>query len=103
MCPDHTSTVGRAILPADPLSSGSSRLERRLRRRFTAPQATGSTFLVPWELEELLRQTGFTVVEQWGDYGRSLSGETNPLELAVRDAPIRVQQAAATTWGFVAT
>jgi len=72
-------------------------------RRFTAPQATGSTFLVPWELEELLRQTGFAVIEQWGDYGRSLSGDANSLELAVRDAPIRVQQAAATTWGFIAT
>ena len=29
--------VGRAILPADPLSSGSSRLERRLRPGLAAP------------------------------------------------------------------
>jgi 2-polyprenyl-3-methyl-5-hydroxy-6-metoxy-1,4-benzoquinol methylase len=72
-------------------------------RRFTAPQATGNTFLVPWELEELLRQNGFTIIEQWGEFGRSLSGDQNELELAVRNAPVRLQQAAATTWGFIAT
>jgi 2-polyprenyl-3-methyl-5-hydroxy-6-metoxy-1,4-benzoquinol methylase len=72
-------------------------------RRFTAPQATGNTFLVPWELEELLGQTGFSVVEQWGDYGKSLSGDDNALEFSVRRAPVRIQQAAATTWGFVVT
>ncbi len=72
-------------------------------RRFTAPGATGNTFLVPWELEELLGQAGFKVIEQWGEYGSSLSGDGNEYALAVRDAPIRIQQAAATTWGFIAT
>ena len=71
-------------------------------RRFTAPEATGVTFLVPWELEELLAQNGFSIVEQWGEYGKSAAGDTNPLAVAVQTAPLRLQQAAATTWGFIA-
>jgi len=34
---DYVHTVGRAIQPADPLSSGSSRLKRRLRPGLAAP------------------------------------------------------------------
>jgi 2-polyprenyl-3-methyl-5-hydroxy-6-metoxy-1,4-benzoquinol methylase len=71
-------------------------------RRFTAPESTGVTFLVPWELQELLDQGGWTIIEQWGDYGQSLTGERNPLQNATRNAPLKLQQSAATTWGFIA-
>jgi ubiquinone/menaquinone biosynthesis C-methylase UbiE len=72
-------------------------------RRFTAPESTGVTFLVPWELEELLHQGGWAILEQWGEYGQSNAGDVNPLEPATRNGPLKLQQAAATTWGFIAS
>jgi 2-polyprenyl-3-methyl-5-hydroxy-6-metoxy-1,4-benzoquinol methylase len=71
-------------------------------RRFVDPDNVGTSFMVPWELEALLREGGWTVVEQWGEYGDSMNTVTNPLRDAVRGAPVALQQAAATTWGFIA-
>jgi len=71
-------------------------------RRFVEPANVGSNWIVPWELEELLRQGGWTVLEQWGEFGQSLTGDGNDLAAAVRGAPLRLQQAAATTWTLVA-
>ena len=71
-------------------------------RRFIAPDNVGTNFMVPWELEHLLVEGGWRVIEQWGDFGQSLTGNENPLADAVQNRPLRLQQAAATTWGFVA-
>lgn len=71
-------------------------------RRLTDPAHQSANFMVPWELETLLEQGGWTIVDQWGEYGQSLTGDGNSLEAAVRHAPRKLQQAAATTWGFVA-
>lgn len=70
--------------------------------RFVEPENVGTSFMVPWELEALLRDGGWTIIEQWGEYGDSMNTARNMLKDAVRDAPIALQQAAATTWGFVA-
>ena len=71
-------------------------------RRFVEPANVGSNWIVPWELEELLRQDSWTVLEQWGEFGQNLTGDGNELGAAVRGAPARLQQAAATTWTSVA-
>ena len=71
-------------------------------RRFTDPSDTGNTFMVPWELETLLQQGGWTVLEQWGESGRTMHGEKNNIVGTEALKDIRLQQAAATTWGFVA-
>jgi len=70
-------------------------------RRFLEPAA--SNRIVPWELEALLTELGWIVVDGWGGYGAILGGETNPFggeQMAGLDR--RLQQAAATTWGIVA-
>jgi 2-polyprenyl-3-methyl-5-hydroxy-6-metoxy-1,4-benzoquinol methylase len=71
-------------------------------RRFVEPANVGSNWIVPWELEELLRQDGWAVLEQWGEFGQSLTGEGNDFGPTVRAAPQKLQQAAATTWTIVA-
>jgi SAM-dependent methyltransferase len=71
-------------------------------RRFVEPGNVGTSFMVPWELEALLADGGWTVLEQWGEFGDTMNTIPNPLEAAVRNAPVALQQAAATTWGFVA-
>jgi len=72
-------------------------------RRFVDPQLVGNRYLVPWELEALLKEFGWTVVDGWGSFGRNLMGDTNPLnpdELQRLDR--RLQQAASTTWAIIA-
>ena len=71
-------------------------------RRFVEPGNVGTNFMVPWELETLLAEGGWRVLEQWGDFSQNLMGAANPFEAAVRNAPRELQQAAATTWGFIA-
>jgi 2-polyprenyl-3-methyl-5-hydroxy-6-metoxy-1,4-benzoquinol methylase len=72
-------------------------------RRLVAPENVGTNFLVPWELAALLRETGWTIVDQWGEFGSSLTGETNTLSPAdVATLPLPLQQAAATSWTFIA-
>jgi hypothetical protein len=71
-------------------------------RRFVEPGNVGTNFMVPWELETLLSENGWRVLEQWGDFGQNLMGAQNELAEAVRHAPRELHQAAATTWGFIA-
>jgi len=71
-------------------------------RRFVEPGNVGTNFMVPWELETLLSENGWHVLEQWGDFGQNLMGARNELAEAVRHAPRELHQAAATTWGFIA-
>jgi hypothetical protein len=62
----------------------------------------GSNFVTPWEFEEILGTLGWTVFDQWGEFGESLTGEANPFgPKDVARLPLRLQQAAATTWTFV--
>ncbi|HRA48958.1 MAG TPA: class I SAM-dependent methyltransferase [Thermomicrobiales bacterium] len=70
-------------------------------RRFTEPTVVGNTYLVPHELQALLGQNHFRIVEQWGDYGQNMSGQENELQRSIAMAPLSLQQAAATAWGFV--
>jgi len=71
-------------------------------RRLTDPASMGANFMVPWELQTLLDQGGWSIVDQWGEYGQSLTGDGNSLGQFVQDGPLKLQQAAATTWGFIA-
>lgn len=72
-------------------------------RRLVAPEGVGTNFIVPWELAAILHETGWTVLDEWGEFGQSLTGETNPLTpAAVAALPRPLQQAAATTWTFIA-
>ncbi|MGH2535164.1 MAG: methyltransferase domain-containing protein [Thermomicrobiales bacterium] len=73
-------------------------------RRHVAPEQVGTNFIVPWEFEAILRETGWSILDEWGEFGPSLTGETNPLTPAdVAALPRRLQQAAATTWTFIAS
>jgi hypothetical protein len=71
-------------------------------RRFVEPGNVGSNWIVPWEMETLLEQDGWTVIEQWGSYGVSMTGDGNNLESAIRNDPLPLRQAAATIWTMVA-
>lgn len=71
-------------------------------RRLTEPANVGTNFIVPWELQTLLEQGGWTIVDQWGEFGQSLTGDGNSLQQFVQGGPLKLQQAAATTWGFIA-
>jgi 2-polyprenyl-3-methyl-5-hydroxy-6-metoxy-1,4-benzoquinol methylase len=70
-------------------------------RRFLDPGSVSANYMVPWELEALLADGGWRVIEQWGEYGSSMTDD-NRLQAAASRSPLRLQQAAATTWGFVA-
>jgi ubiquinone/menaquinone biosynthesis C-methylase UbiE len=72
-------------------------------RRFVDPHLVGNRYLVPWELEALLNEFGWTILDGWGSFGRNLMGDTNPNdpnELLRLDR--RLQQAASTTWAIIA-
>jgi 2-polyprenyl-3-methyl-5-hydroxy-6-metoxy-1,4-benzoquinol methylase len=72
-------------------------------RRFLDAELTGANYIVPWELEQLLQELGWRVLTGWGDFSTNLSGDPNPLGRdAVSGLDIRLQQAAATIWAFVA-
>ncbi|MGH2561471.1 MAG: methyltransferase domain-containing protein [Thermomicrobiales bacterium] len=72
-------------------------------RRLVAPEDAGTNFIVPWELDAIMRDTGWSILDEWGEFGQSLTGETNPFTPAdVVALPRRLQQAAATTWTFIA-
>ncbi len=72
-------------------------------RRFIEPAGGATNLIVPWELEEVLTVLGWTIVDGWGEYGRSLTGDRNPLAAeAAAGLDRRLQQAAATTWTVIA-
>lgn len=72
-------------------------------RRFLDPELTGANYIVPWELEQLLQELGWSILTGWGDFSTNLSGEPNPLSReAVSGLDIRLQQSAATIWAVVA-
>jgi SAM-dependent methyltransferase len=80
-----------------------SPIYNRSYRRFLDRELTGSNYILPWELEQLLKELGWRVAAGWGDLSSNFYGEPNTLspdEVAKLDT--RLQQAASTTWAFVA-
>lgn len=72
-------------------------------RRLLDPGRAALNYATPWELEAVLGELGWRVLDGWGDLGRSLDGAANRFrasEVAALD--VRLRQAAATTWAFVA-
>jgi SAM-dependent methyltransferase len=71
--------------------------------RFIEPQEVVANFLVPWELEALLDHLGWKVLDGWGSFGATMSGDTNPFTAeSVAHLDRRLQQAAASVWSVVA-
>ena len=73
-------------------------------RRHLAAGVDGVNFLLPWELEHLLADLGWTIRDGWGDDGADLTGATNAIAAEqVAGLDRRLQQAAATTWAVIAS
>jgi 2-polyprenyl-3-methyl-5-hydroxy-6-metoxy-1,4-benzoquinol methylase len=72
-------------------------------RRFLDPGSVATSYMTPWELEEVLRALDWTILDGWGSTGRSLTGDDNLLDdSAFQHLPLRLRQAAATTWAVIA-
>lgn len=71
-------------------------------QRFLDP-AFDMAYVTPRDLERLLGHLGWEIVDQWGDYGQSASPDAAGID-ATQAAllPVPLQQAAATTWAFIA-
>jgi SAM-dependent methyltransferase len=80
-----------------------SPIYREAWRRFVEPDIFTVNLLMPWELEALLAHEGWTIADAWGDQSASggFSTNTAPAFDRLADSPL-MQQAAATTWGFIA-
>jgi SAM-dependent methyltransferase len=62
----------------------------------------GNNYLLPWELENLLLEYGWRVVDGWGEWGDDLYGTVNDAAASLRRAERGLQQATATTWTTIA-
>jgi hypothetical protein len=62
----------------------------------------GHNYILPWELEYLLLEHGWRLLDGWGEWGDDLYGTTNDAHAAYRRADRAVQQATATTWTVIA-
>jgi SAM-dependent methyltransferase len=62
----------------------------------------GHNYILPWELEYLLPEHGWRLLDGWGEWGDDLYGTTNDAHAAYRRADRAVQQATATTWTIIA-
>jgi SAM-dependent methyltransferase len=62
----------------------------------------GHNYILPWELEYLLLEHGWRLLDGWGEWGDDLYGTTNDAHAAYRRADRAVQQATATTWTIIA-
>ncbi|MDQ3696292.1 MAG: methyltransferase domain-containing protein [Chloroflexota bacterium] len=72
-------------------------------RRFAFPDEALANGILPWELETLLHNDDWTVLDGWGEFGADMRGNQNPLSAAdVGSLDLRLQQAAATIWTFIA-
>lgn len=70
-------------------------------RRHLPGGEPGNNFILPWELEALLQETGWRVLEQWGEWGETYGGATNETPAPPQSTPLAVQQATATTWTII--
>ncbi|HET7095230.1 MAG TPA: class I SAM-dependent methyltransferase, partial [Thermomicrobiales bacterium] len=71
-------------------------------QRFMLDEAQAVNYILPWELEWLLIEHGWRVLDGWGEFGPEFSGIENPFAPHAADLDRRLQQAAATTWTIVA-
>ena len=55
-----------------------------------------------WELEAMLRDEGWAIVDGWGEWGDDLYDTANAAALAPEQLGRALQQATATTWMTVA-
>lgn len=64
-------------------------------------EESGCNYLLPWELERLIAEGGWTLLDGWGEWGADARGRDNA---AVSGAAgdLLVQQATATTWTIIA-
>ncbi len=62
----------------------------------------GNNYLLPWELENLMIEYGWRVIDGWGEWGDDLYGVGNDTAASLRHAERRLQQATATTWTTLA-
>jgi SAM-dependent methyltransferase len=62
----------------------------------------GNNYLLPWELEHLLQEQGWRIVDGWGEWGDDLYGVANDAAPSLRHASRELQQATATTWTTIA-
>jgi 2-polyprenyl-3-methyl-5-hydroxy-6-metoxy-1,4-benzoquinol methylase len=62
----------------------------------------GNNYLLPWELENLLLEYGWRVIDGWGEWGDDLNGTVNDAAASLRRAERSLQQATATTWTTIA-
>ena len=62
----------------------------------------GNNYLLPWELENLMLEYGWRVIDGWGEWGDDLYGEVNDTASSLRHAERSLQQATATTWTTIA-
>lgn len=72
-------------------------------KRFLTPELANANFMTPGELSAILQALDWAIVDGWGEYGQAHPGSPallTPEKTA--DLPMALQQAAATTWGFVA-
>ncbi|HEU0113934.1 MAG TPA: class I SAM-dependent methyltransferase [Thermomicrobiales bacterium] len=71
-------------------------------QRFLPDEAQAVNYILPWELEWLLIEHGWRVLNGWGEFGPEFSGVENAFASHAADLDRRLQQAAATTWTIVA-
>lgn len=72
-------------------------------QRHLDPARRANNYATPWELAALLAHAGWQLLDQWGDFGPTPDGEPNPLASdALPNLAVPLQQAAATTWAFIA-
>lgn len=61
----------------------------------------GCNFVLPWELEHLLQDAGWTISSGWGEWGADARGTANAASSAAKGDRL-IQQATATTWTIIA-
>lgn len=73
-------------------------------RRFIEPASHGTNLMVPWEMEAVLQELGWTIHEGWGEFSSNLTGDENPFGAALAGiSDRRLHQAASTTWTVIAS
>lgn len=71
-------------------------------RRFLPDEPQTIQYITPWDLERLLNDLGWTVLDQWGDL-EAAKQETIRSAFADEQERLRVLQSLSLTWSIVAT
>ncbi len=70
-------------------------------RRFLPNEPSTIQYVTPWDLEQLLPELGFTVIDQWGDLSGERLQERKGADLTSEDL-LRIRQALSFTWTIIA-